>query len=363
MTSVIGVMSGTSLDGIDICYTKIDENNFQIIDYIEIDYLDNIKSKIILAINGEMSLSELTSLDYELGYEYSRAIKLAFTKFGITSNDVDVIANHGQTIYHNDNKHGTINSTMQLGCGDIIKEQIDVDVVTDFRAADIAVGNKGAPLVQIFDKYLVGSKNLFNSSFLNIGGIANIYINKVNKSFDTGPGNMMINYAVKKLYNQEYDKDGLIALGGEVNSEMLDYLLEHKYFKNNEQLSTGREDFGDDYTELILNKFKTLNSQDIITTLTKFSADSIAKAFLKELKDEKQSIYVSGGGAYNKTLLMFLNQNFEKTKVMTIDEIGIGANLKEAAAFAYFGYANYNNIKLETQNGRKTILGVLHRRG
>lgn len=357
------MMSGTSLDGIDICYVKIDVDCFEIIDYIEVDYLEEIKAKIILAINGEMNLSQLISLDYELGYEYSRALKLAFTNFGITSNEVDVIANHGQTIYHNDTKSGVISSTMQFGCGDIIKEQLGVDVVTDFRAADIAVGNKGAPLVQIFDKYLVKSKGLEDSSFLNIGGIANIYIDSINKSFDTGPGNIMINYAAKKLYNQEYDKDGLIAKNGTVNQLMLDFLLQHEYFQNQNQLSTGREDFGDEYTKFILNKYEKVSNQDIIATLTKFTADSIANEFLKVVKDKKQIIYVSGGGAYNRTLVRFLNENFKNTKVVVISEIGIEANLKEAAAFAYFGYANYNKIKLETQNGRRTILGVLHRRG
>lgn len=363
MTRVIGIMSGTSLDGIDICYTKIDANNFEIINYIEVDYLDDIKLKISRAIAGKMTLSQLTSLDYELGYEYSRALKIAYDNFKITTSDVDLIANHGQTIYHNDNKPGTISSTMQLGCGDIIKEQLSADVVNNFRAADIAVGNKGAPLVQIFDKYLVESRNLEDCSFLNIGGIANIYIAEANQSFDTGPGNMMINYAVKKLYDQEYDTDGLIAASGETNQLMLEMLLDHRYFQREDQLSTGREDFGDDYTKQVIDEFRMLSNEDIVATLTRFTADSIAKEFLKKVADKKQTIYVSGGGAYNKTLLMFLNQNFKNTKVVAIDEIGIGANLKEAAAFAYFGYANYNNIKLETQNGQMTILGVLHRRG
>lgn len=363
MNKVIGVMSGTSLDGIDICYVDFKPSGFEILNYTEIDFLDEVKEKIIKAINDDLSISQLTSLDYELGFEYARAIKLAMKAFKIQSCDIDVIANHGQTIYHNDSKPGTIDSTMQLGCGDILKEQMQIDVVTNFRAADIAVGNKGAPLVQIFDKYLIDTLNLENCCFLNIGGISNIYIDQLNKSFDTGPGNMMINYAMKKFYNLDFDRDGKIAYQGDVNIELLEFLLKHEYFQNTEQLSTGREDFGDQYTESVLNKFEYLKNEDIISTLTKFTADSITVEVLKNLQDVKQTIYVSGGGVYNKTLLKFLQENFENIIVLPLDEIGIGANLKEAAAFAYFGFANYNNIKLETQNGRETILGTLHKRG
>lgn len=363
MTKVIGVMSGTSLDGIDICYVDFKPEGFKILNYIEVDFVDEVKEKIIKAINGDMSISQLTSLDYELGFEYARALKLAMKEFKIESSDVDVIANHGQTIYHNDNKHGVVDSTMQLGCGDIIKEQLQIDVVTNFRAADIAVGNKGAPLVQIFDKYLMDILDLENCSFLNIGGISNIYIDKLNKSFDTGPGNMMINHAMKKFYNLDFDRDGKIAAQGQVNNEMLEYLLKHEYFHKIDQSSTGREDFGDDYTESILKKFEYMKNQDIISTLTKFTADSISAEVLKNIQDAEQTIYVSGGGVYNKTLLMFLKENFKNIIVLPLDEIGVGANLKEAVAFAYFGFANYNNIKLKTQNGRETILGTLHKRG
>lgn len=363
MTSVIGVMSGTSLDGIDICHVLIDNQTFNVQNYAEFDYLPEVKQKVILGIKGDLALSQLTSLDYELGYEYARVLKKALVQFGLTASDVDVIANHGQTIYHNDNKSGTVNSTMQLGCGDIIKEQLQIDVVSNFRAADIAVGNKGAPLVQIFDQYLINQFELPTCSFLNIGGIANIYISSKKFAFDTGPGNMMINYAVQKLYGYEYDNNGQIAKQGQVNQQLLDTLLNHEYFKQDVQLSTGREDFGDDYCQMILDQFKFVTNEDIITTLTKFTADSITNQFLKYTTDENQMIYVSGGGAYNQTLMKFLNANFENTKVEPIDNIGIGANLKEAAAFAYFGYANYNQIKLKTLNGRETILGVLHRKG
>lgn len=363
MLNVIGVMSGTSLDGIDVCRVLFSENEFQILNYIEISYEESIKEKIIEAIDNKFSISEVTSLDYELGYEYSRAIKLALEKWELTATDIDLIANHGQTIYHNDNKEHVVNSTLQLGNGDIIKRELQTPVVTDFRAADIAVGNKGAPLVQLFDKYLINLKGLENASFLNIGGISNIYIDRLNKSFDTGPGNMMINYVVKQLYNLDYDSGGKIASRGKVCEEMLSSLMNHKYFTNNNQLSTGREDFGDQYTESILSDYKNLKSVDVVKTLTKFTADSIASEYLKLMPDEYSTIYVSGGGAYNKTLLELLQSNFKKIKIKDINEIGIDANQKEAVAFAYLGYANYKNIKLKTLNGNEVILGVLHKEG
>ncbi len=363
MINVIGVMSGTSLDGIDICHVSFNKDDYQINNYLEVEYTDVIKSKIRKAINQQLTLSQLTSLDYELGYEYARAIKLALKTWNTQASTIDVVANHGQTIYHNDNKPGTISSTLQLGCGDIIKQQLNVDVVTNFRSADIAVGNKGAPLVQIFDDYLIEKKKLNNAMFLNIGGISNIYIQAINNSFDTGPGNMLINYAVSRLYNCEFDRGGQIAASGNVNECLLEELLDHSYFKNDSQVSTGREDFGDDYCEKILTKYSTIPNPDIICTLTKFTADSIAQEVLKRILDSEGTIYVSGGGAYNERLILFLSENFDRIKIKRIDDIGICANQKEAVAFAYFGYANYSNIKLKTLNGCKTILGVLHRRG
>ncbi len=363
MTRVIGVMSGTSLDGIDICYVRFNDNGFKLINYTEVAYSSTIKMKIEKAISNNMDIGELTSLHYELGYEYSRAIKIALLKFAITNDEVDIIANHGQTIFHNDNKPEVIDSTLQLGCGDIIKSQLNTNVVTDFRAADISLGNKGAPLVQIFDKYLINIYNLESCGFLNIGGISNIYIDSIDKSFDTGPGNMMINYATKKLYNMDFDNDGLIADKGKVNIPMLNYLMSHDYFNQNTQLSTGREDFGDHYANEILLRFKSIPHCDIIATLTQFTANSIAHQILKYVDDIKQTIYVSGGGAYNTTLLKLLRNNFKNTSVLLIDELGIKANQKEAVAFAYFGYANYNNICLQSQNGKQTIYGVLHKKG
>ncbi len=363
MVNVIGVMSGTSLDGIDICHARFTSNSFEVVNYLEVEYSLKIKQKIISAIGEELTLSELTSLDYELGFEYARAIQVALDEWNLSNVEIDVIANHGQTIYHNDGKPGVISSTLQLGNGDIIKAQLDISVVSDFRAADIAVGNRGAPLVQIFDDYLIANKRLENSNFLNIGGISNIYLSNQNLSFDTGPGNMMINYAVNKLYGLEYDRDGVIAASGVVDDKLFEELTTHAYFSHDEQLSTGREDFGDQYTEQILKKYKHVPACDIICTLTMFTARSIASEVLKRSKDQEMTIYVSGGGAYNPTLLKFLSESFGQIKIKRIDDIGIGANLKEAVAFAYFGYANYQNIKLKTLNGNKTILGVLHRRG
>lgn len=363
MCNVIGVMSGTSLDGIDICHVMFTNTSFMIRSYIELPYTKEIKKKIRLALNEKLTISELTSLHYELGYEYSRVLKIAIAKWNLNQGDIDLIANHGQTIYHNDSKPQTINSTMQLGCGEIIKTELKIDVVTDFRAADIALGNKGAPLVQLFDKYLTSIKNLGRVSFLNIGGIANLYIEKANMSFDTGPGNMMINYATHKLFTQDYDVDGNIALKGEVNQDLLEYLQGHNYFKQNQQSSTGREDFGDEYTKSILEKFQQVNKYDIITTLTKFTADSIAKGYLQYCNDEEGIIYVSGGGCYNQVLMQLLQANLRNVKIKSIDELGINPSQKEALAFAYLGYANLKNIKLKTLNGKEAILGVYHKGG
>ncbi len=356
-------MSGTSLDGIDVCLVEFNLQDFKIVEYQEFDYNPDIKQKVIAAINHQLTLSQLTSLHYELGEQYAEVIGQALELWNQDYSSIDVIANHGQTIYHNDNKPGTVASTMQLGCGDVIKQKLNIDVVTDFRAADIAVGNSGAPLVQIFDQYLVESLNLENSSFLNIGGIANIYIDRLGVSFDTGPGNMMINYAMSKLYQCEYDRDGVIAASGQIDQQLLADLLSHSYFSNSQQRSTGREDFGDEYTEQILNLYRHLKPEDVIATLTMFTAKSIANEYLKLETTPNGRIYVSGGGAYNQTLIKFLQGCLEFTSVASIDQIGVGADAKEAVAFAYFGFANYRNMKLKTLNGKQTILGVLHKRG
>ncbi|MBK2257621.1 anhydro-N-acetylmuramic acid kinase AnmK [Francisella philomiragia] len=372
----IGIMSGTSLDGIDVALCKIKGHgldtdiklvSFRTYSYSE-DLLNNIKQSLDLTRSNAQLLC---SLNFKLGIEYANAVRKLVAINNLKLEDIAFIASHGQTIYHQaKNEDGFIKSSLQLGDAATIAYECRTTVVSNFRAGDIAAGGDGAPLVPYVDYILYSDKNK-SRALHNIGGIANTTIIPKNANindiyaFDTGPGNMMINRAMEVLFNRDYDKDGEIAASGIVIVDMLQELLQNPYLAQKPPKSTGRELFGIEYTDYILDKYKQSSPKDIVHTLTIFTAESIIKAY-RDFVFEKvklDQIIFTGGGAYNKFLIETIKK-IVKTEVLTFEDIGHNSDAKEAIAFAVLGNEtlnhSYNNLPSATGAKDRVILGQVN---
>jgi len=373
----VGIMSGTSLDGIDIVITEIEgtylDTTINVVAFQTIDYEDKLLNRIRKSLILEESSAELLcSLNFELGHAYANAVKKVCKNQNVDLDKVAFIASHGQTIFHigkplNEN----VQSSLQLGEGSVIANECNTTVVSNFRSADIAVEGQGAPLVPYAD-YILFSEKDKTRVMHNIGGISNITVLKKNGSldevmaFDTGPGNMMIDYACQKLFGYKYDDLGKIGRSGDIINKMLDELLENNFFDLLPPKSTGREEFGDAYTEEIIDKYHKHSKEDIITTLTYFTAISIKNAYLTFVfpKMNVDEIIVSGGGVYNGFLLELLKGYLSDVKILKLEEIGYNSSIKEALAFVILANETLNlntsNVKNATGAKKSVILGQVN---
>lgn len=358
MKYAIGLMSGTSLDGIDTVLvelegkginTKFNEKYFNCY-----TIPDKIKKEIHDSMDIEKSnVALICSLNYKLGHLFADACIELCKKAQFPLEKVDFIASHGQTIYHNPkNINDFIPSTLQIGEPSIIAYRTNTKVISNFRGKDIAAGGEGAPLVPYVDYILFSNYNK-NIGIHNIGGIANTTIITKNNSkdniqaFDTGPGNMIIDGLCMELFGLEYDKDGKIAKSGIVNNRVLDKMMEHEFLRKTPPKSTGREDFGREYVKSLISKNPKLDPKDLIATATEFTAKSMADAYKKFVLDkvDLDEIVLCGGGAYNSTLRIALSKHMKEVKVSTMEDHGMSSFSKEAVAFAILGNECLNNVK------------------
>lgn len=371
----IGLMSGTSLDGCDAALVKISQNDdflskeeFKLIDFITLPYTNDFRNKIKRNLSDDTAkLSEICSLNFELGYVFKDAIDLLLKKNNLAYADIEFIASHGQTIWHSPTAvNGNVASTLQIGEGQVISVLTGIKVVSDFRVADVIVGGQGAPLVPMFE-YLYFKDNSKNVVLQNIGGIGNLtYLKKdcgLNEvlAFDTGPGNVMIDYYVNKYFHKQYDENGEIANSGDIINLIFNALKEDKFITKNPPKSTGREQYSHEFLEAFANKyqFEMYDKKDIITTITEFTVYSIVynyKAFL----DGVDKVIVSGGGAHNKYIMCRLKEELGDI-VFTCDEVGLNSDAKEAFAFAILGYLSlhnrFGNVKKATGAMNNVVLG------
>lgn len=345
----IGLMSGTSLDGIDAVLIDIDGNftdtKISIIEFITEEIPKNIKEEIKICCDKNTSNVELIcELNYKMGYIFADAVKKVCEKAKFPLEKVDYIASHGQTIYHIPNGKNRLASTLQIGEPAIISYETNTKVISNFRAMDIAGGGDGAPLVPYSEFVLYASKDK-TKVFQNIGGIGNASVLPKGAelgdmyAFDTGPGNMMIDEAVQILFNKKYDKDGEIAKKGNLREDILDVLMQNEYLRKEPPKSTGREMFGEQYVKEILHKYKDVDKYDLVKTFTMFTAKSIADSYKQFIfpKVSVDEVIVSGGGAYNITLMELIKGLLPNIKVMTQEDIGHSSEAKEAIAFAILG--------------------------
>jgi len=365
----IGLMSGTSLDGIDACIVNINSTNeeikYQLLEFITKPFSEGILEEIESCIEKKSNVQAICSLNFKLGHEFAEACHLVCQKANISLSEIEFIASHGQTVWHQPNVSDSyIQSTLQIGESAVIAFETNCQVVSNFRVMDMAAGGQGAPLVAYTDFILYNDKNK-NIVLQNIGGIGNLtylprgcLLDEV-ISFDTGPGNMMIDEVVQMYFNQPYDKEGNIARSGIIIEPLLNELMSHPFIKNKPPKTTGREMFGKDFVHAILKQYQNQDKKDIVKTFTMFVAQSIAYSYKHYLK-EIDMVIISGGGSYNHYLVELLNEQIS-CEVKTLEEIGENASAKEAIAFAILGYLTLqyktNNVKNATGASSDVILG------
>ncbi len=367
---IAGIMTGTSLDGIDVAICSFTDDNgktkFELLAAKTFRYDSFTVELIGEVINQDITISAISNLSSLLAEEFSRALSELCYISRIKLNSIDAIAVHGQTVWHQpipvNMGSFNIKSTLQLVDAQLLAHRCGCRVIYDFRSADMAMGGQGAPLVPIFDKEFLASGNN-DVICLNIGGIANItYLpsgeNKKIIAFDVGPGNILINAAMKYYFNRDYDDRGSVASSGKRSEELFCDLISHHFIYKIPPKSTGYETFGQAFFKRIIEKPNL--AEDIVNTLTHFTAECI-RFNIDTFCCGSGKIIVSGGGAKNDFLLELLRQNLSGFSIETSDAYGISADFKEAMAFAYLGYLNLKrlpgNLPMVTGAYHRTVLG------
>jgi anhydro-N-acetylmuramic acid kinase len=360
MQLFIGVMSGTSLDGIDVALCTFETSTCQVLATHFTPYPAPIKLDL-LAIHqpdsNELEISIL--LGNKLSKLYAEAIKTLLASKNINADEITAIGCHGQTIRH----RPELGFTLQIGNPALLAELTDITVVSDFRSRDIAAGGQGAPLVPAFHKALFAS-NRQNRAIVNIGGIANItYIGKNGDvlGFDSGPGNMLLDAWAKLRLGKDYDADGAWAASGVVLDSLLTNMLAEPYFTLPPPKSTGRDLFNEDWLKQH-QLYPHLRPQDVARTLAALTSQSIYDALSK--CGDVNEVYLCGGGAHNKLLLDSLQALLGETPVLTTKDLGIDVDWVEAVAFAWLAKQTLENkpSNLPEVTGAKglRVLGAIY---
>jgi anhydro-N-acetylmuramic acid kinase len=374
-----GIMTGTSIDAIDVSISNFwknenDEFQFKLIAYKEYNFPEGIKELILRITGNNFTIRELSQLNFLLAEIYADSLKKLCQDTGIKLTSIYGLGVHGQTLWHEPDKNDfyshQISSTLQFVNISALSMKLNgMSVYGDFRSADVALGGQGAPLIPIFDYHFLRS-TINDVIALNIGGMANItflpkncQIDKV-IAFDTGPGNVLIDYAINVLFGMNYDKDGDIAKNGQIISNIFENLKSEPFISKKPPKSTGRELFNDKF---VLKHFTNNNKpSDIICTLTEFTAWSIAENIKNAMQNiensESAEIVVSGGGRKNSFLIGRIKYYLPDYEIINIDNLNINGDAKESICFGFLAYLNYlgipANIPSVTGAEREVILGV-----
>ncbi len=328
---VLGIMSGTSLDGVDFVKVKIHKKNLKC-EYMEIQsfsFPSDLKKKLLSCAQNEKRVAELSEIHFDLGRFYAECFK----NLKPALKKIDLIGLHGQTVFHDGRK-----SSMQIGEASFLSLVSKKPVINNFRAADIAAGGQGAPLAPFFHQVVFGEKNK-TVSIHNLGGISNLSLIKNKKlllAFDTGPANMLIDEEVRQSFlgKKNYDENGHLASLGKVDSQLLIKMLQLKYFDEVPPKSCGREQFGKDFYQQFKTELNKLNINDRLATLTEFTVQTITKSYQKFCKPYPSKIIFCGGGSKNKYLIKRLTEELSSSRVSTADSLGWPSESIEGAAFA-----------------------------
>jgi len=342
---VVGLMSGTSLDGISAAVARFRDASDGRIDvdllaYSSRGYTPAQRTRLTAALGGGTP-SEYCRLNFELGGWLADAAIEVMAEAGVARDEIAAIASHGQTIWHEPG-----HSTWQTGEAAVIAERTGVDVISDFRVRDVAAGGQGAPLVPIADAMLFSSETEWRG-LQNLGGIGNVTVVPPRgaiegvRAFDTGPGVAVIDGVTRAIRPElAYDFDGKLALAGTPNMRIVSELMNHPYFSSPPPKSTGRELFNSDYVQKLIANARALGAsdEDIIATAVQLTAESVADAYRRFIAEPVREVLVSGGGAKNPAIFAAIEKAAAPISVRHFDEVFFDGEAKEAVAFALLGY-------------------------
>jgi anhydro-N-acetylmuramic acid kinase len=349
----IGLMSGTSLDGLDIALCQFTghglNTRFELVQFATIPYPDVFKQEVQQVFaKRNADLEKVTLLNAYIGTYHAELILQALRQWEIYTKDVDFIASHGQTIYHAPQRlhqHKNYpNATLQIGDGDHIAVKTGILTISDFRQKHIAAGGEGAPLA-LYGDVLLGNKTGENRVLLNIGGIANLTWLPGDGDFnrvlctDIGPGNTLIDAVCCKYFDKPYDEDSTIAFSGNINKDLLAALLAHPFFKEKAPKTTGPELFNLNIVDEAQQQSGTgqISKEDLVCTLSAFTTASIAGFINENISGDDVKIFTSGGGARNPFVIGELKKLLPEALIEDSSSLGINPDAKEAILFALLG--------------------------
>lgn len=351
---IIGLMSGTSLDGLDIALCKVsgsgEGTSVDLLEFTTIPYSEEIRHELKKITSVEnVKLKEVSYWHTKLAHLHANMILKALEDWKVESNEVDCIASHGQTIYHSPardqkERRDKVNNTLQIGDGDQIATKTGILTISDFRQKHVAHGGEGAPMAGLVDQMLF-SHPTETRILLNIGGIGNFTFlppnSSTKKSFttDTGPGNTLIDALTLYYFQKPYDKDGEIAFSGSINEELLQEMLSDSWLDESKAKTTGPEYFNLEWLQKKADNLKftidKIPPEDLVRTVSELSAITIAENIQKYIaKEGNATLYVSGGGAHNPYVMSRIGELLPRVEIRDIEDLGISADSKEAVIFA-----------------------------
>lgn len=369
---VIGLMSGTSLDGCDAALVSFDRDQVRLCRFHTHPMPDALKQDILACCDvGRSDIAHTCSLNFRLGQWFADAANALITDAGIDRGAVLAIGSHGQTVYHIPFAvDGLTPSTLQLGEPAVIAYQTGIPVVSSMRAMDMAAGGQGAPLVP-FSEFILyrGPESV---ALQNIGGIGNVTVLPKNCTeeqvfaFDTGPGNMIIDSLTRHFYHEPYDRGGRHAAQGQVDRSLLSTWLAMDYLTAPPPKSTGRELYGEQFVQDALRRNPHIRPDDFIATATQYTADTMLVSYTRFVlpkTPDLNKIILAGGGAYNPVLVDCIRRNFPAQTVMLQEDIGWSSEAKEAVAFAVIARQTMRrlpgNLPAATGAGQSVPLGSI----
>ena len=380
---VIGLMSGTSVDGIDAAIVEVTgyglETEVDLIAFETFPFPSGVPQRILALCHPDTGrVDDICEMNFYIGHLFTEAVKHILQKSGMRAGNIDLIGSHGQTIHHLPKDTNTAcnvsryPSTLQIGEPAVIAHETGIPTIADFRVADMAAGGQGAPLVSYPD-YLLFHDGEKTVGLLNIGGIANLTVLPANGTFDsvcaadTGPGNMCIDAVITEITEgvERYDKNGTRAAQGTAHQPLINEWLKHPFFQLSPPKTTGREMFGHTYAMECLAACREhkLSDNDCIATLTELTVQTIADYIQRFITGQNpiDTLYVSGGGVHNQSIMRRLSELLADTAVESVDNSGISADAKEAIAFAILAnetlHGNAGNLPSATGASVRKILG------
>jgi anhydro-N-acetylmuramic acid kinase len=368
---IIGLMSGTSADGVDAVLVDVEGSGratqCHVLAFVTVPLPAGVRQRVLALCASEARVEDLCLANFALGEVFAEAALAVVRHAGLPISSVDLIGSHGQTVRHL--PQGDPAATLQIGESAVIAARTGVVTIADFRPADMAWGGQGAPLVPKVD-WLLFSHPEVDRAILNLGGIANLTVLPRGGAadgvvaFDTGPGNMLIDGAVAQLTSghERCDQDGARAARGRVDTQLLAWLMAHPFLARRPPKSTGREEFGEPYLALARQRFNGV-ADDLIATLTAFTARSVAEALLGVVGPKITQLWVAGGGVHNPALMAQLRGYLPGVAVASLAALGVDPDAREALTFALLANETLmdepGNLPSATGATRPVVLGKI----